>query len=77
METCSQTVIALINLSFRFLNVQSQFPQERKTLLETEIDIFSAKSSFYLIIIRPPETRSEYCGTIPETKSKGLFNNIH
>lgn len=40
MKTCSQIVIALINLSFRFLHVQSQFPQETKTIQEIEIETF-------------------------------------
>ena len=53
MKTCTQIVIALINLSFRLLHVQSQFPQEIKTIQETEIEtFFSVKRSFYLIIIR-------------------------
>ena len=33
-------ITIMINLSFRFLDVQSQFPQETKTIQEIEIETF-------------------------------------
>ena len=61
-------------LPFRDVRVQIKSKMEEIARKETELEL---EKQLYISLTIIRRRRGEYCRIIPETKSRGLFDNIH
>ena len=70
-------VTFLSGIPVKMHNVHLIEKEKKMKSLWHAVEIGSSKNFFFYLTVIIRRMRGEYCRIIPETKSKGLFDNIH